>query len=444
MKTLRIAIIEFPGLNCELETRRAIQDAGMEGVFVRWNDDTVKLTDFDGIVIGGGFSYEDRVRAGLIASLDPRMNEVRTAAAGGKPVLGICNGAQILVESGLIPGVNDNALAMCLARNKRMDRSGTVLGVGFYNTWVFLKAAAPEARSAFTIGIEKNTIHSAPIAHGEGRFTTDLEELIPALQKNNQILFQYCTENGDVQNEFPVNPNGAMLNMAAVCNPAGNVCGIMPHPERALTATIPAMFNSMQRYLTGTKLKTDTTPLSLTIPSVGLQKMTPQKNTIEFLIDLIITDNEAETLGAAVQRSGYKNVALRRRVYFGVGVQGVASEKLQQLAATIIQSGELLNTNKEYVTCGWNGKWFTYHALQKTFTENQLGQTAKRVLVKDHEDFIGLSKMSALRRHGLGDVVTHVTRGTLWELSGDDTDRLTKTAILFNPHAQEAYEYANC
>lgn len=441
MRPPRIAIIEFPGLNCELETRRAVQDAGMEGIFVRWNDDTIKLNDFDGIIIGGGFSYEDRVRAGLIASMDPRMQEVRTSADAGKPVLGICNGAQILMESGLIPGVNGHELAMCLARNKRMDREGNVLGVGFYNTWVHLKAAAPEGRSAFTIGIDQNSIHEAPVAHGEGRFTTDLTDLLPALQKNNQILFQYCTEDGDVLNEFPVNPNGALANMAAICNPAGTVCGIMPHPERAVSATMPQIFSSMQQYLTGTKLKSVAENLSLPITAPQIQKRLLTTNTLEFLVDLIITDNEAETLQFALRRLGYQDLTIRRRVSFSVETKGVAPADLQKFAATLIQSGELLNTNKELVTVGVNGEWFAYHAIKKNFSSTSLAPVTQRILVKDREDFVGLSKTAALRRHVNAAQIVKVDRGTLWELNGSDTSRITKTAILFNPHAQEAYSY---
>ena len=107
----KIAIILFPGLNCEAETRRAVNAAGMIGEYFRWNDDAAKLADYDGFIIPGGFSYEDRVRSGAIAARDPLMLQLKTYAAHGKPVLGICNGAQIIIESGLIPGVNGGHLA---------------------------------------------------------------------------------------------------------------------------------------------------------------------------------------------------------------------------------------------------------------------------------------------------------------------------------------------
>ena len=116
----KVAVIEFPGTNSEYETRRAVCEAGMDGQFFRWNQKPAELDSFDGFVIAGGFAYEDRGRSGVIASMDPIMTEILVQAAKGKPVLGICNGAQVLVETGLIPGSPGNPLLMSLARNKRV------------------------------------------------------------------------------------------------------------------------------------------------------------------------------------------------------------------------------------------------------------------------------------------------------------------------------------
>ena len=173
----RIAILQFPGLNSEYETKRAVDDAGMEGVIFRWNANTAKtedgdelsLKDFDGYIIPGGFSYEDRGRAGLITSLDPVMDVIREEVAKGKPLLGICNGAQAVVETCLVPGSGN--LELCLANNKRVQ-DGEIVGTGFLNVDKTLKLTAAPGRCAFNIGIEKDSLHAAPIAHGEGRFTT--------------------------------------------------------------------------------------------------------------------------------------------------------------------------------------------------------------------------------------------------------------------------------
>src|SRR5579871_921788 len=132
---MKIAVVQFPGSNCERETSLAIQRAGMVPVDFLWNQAPSELETCQGFVIVGGFSYEDRGRAGVIAALDPIMSVLKTQSALGKPILGICNGAQILVESGLVPGVEDGLVSLALTENKRIQQ-GKVLGTGYYNEWV--------------------------------------------------------------------------------------------------------------------------------------------------------------------------------------------------------------------------------------------------------------------------------------------------------------------
>ena len=127
----KIGIIQFPGSNTERETIMACDRVGLQPIEFLWNDDPSKLSDLDGFVIVGGFSYEDRSRAGVIAALDPIMHQIQLESEKGKPVLGICNGAQILVESGLIPGSVENQIGVALTDNKRV-RGGQVVGVGYY------------------------------------------------------------------------------------------------------------------------------------------------------------------------------------------------------------------------------------------------------------------------------------------------------------------------
>ena len=220
-----IAVIYFPGNNCEEESLKAVLAAGMDGKIIRWNQRR-DVEKYDGFVIPGGWGYEDRIRAGVIMAKDPVFNIIKKEAENRKPVLGICNGAQALVECGMIPGLKDK-VEMALAPNKKSFISG------YYCTWVYIKTSEENERCIFTKFINKDEVIPIPIAHGEGRFTTKDEELIEKLIKNNQIIFKYSTKDGEIDESFPTNPNGAIYNIAAICNKKGNVMAIMPHPERA-------------------------------------------------------------------------------------------------------------------------------------------------------------------------------------------------------------------
>ena len=223
---IHIAIIQFPGSNTERETLMACRRVGLNPIEFLWNDATEKLSEFYGYVIVGGFAYEDRSRAGIIAALDPIMKQIRLEAEKGKPVLGICNGAQILVESGLVPGLKNYRVGIALTDNKRVQ-GGHVIGVGYYNTWANLKMSAPSNRCAFTRHLNSGEWIKIPLAHGEGRFIIP-NVLLEKMISNNQTVYRYCDDNGNIVDEFPTNPNGSMYNLAAVCNPEGNVMAMMP------------------------------------------------------------------------------------------------------------------------------------------------------------------------------------------------------------------------
>lgn len=217
----RVAVLLFPGTNCEEESLRAARLAGLDAEIVRWNQ-PLDSSAFDGYILPGGWSYEDRVRAGAIAARDDIMAVVTAEAGAGKPVLGICNGAQVLIETGLAPGYGEGP-AMALAANNR----------GYRCTWVYLRLQAPPGRTAFTSAFSEGDVIALPVAHGEGRFVTDSAEVLAQLVAQQQIPFVYARADGDMATEFPDNPNGSIHAAAAICNAAGNVLALMPHPERA-------------------------------------------------------------------------------------------------------------------------------------------------------------------------------------------------------------------
>jgi len=182
--------------------------------------------------VPGGFSYGDYLRTGSIAQFSPVMNAVKAFANAGGLVIGICNGFQILCETGLLPGA--------LVRNRSLQ---------FRCETIFLKI--PTADSPFTSEVQEGRLLRVPIAHGEGCYFAD-DETLAKLRADDQILFQYATETGDLTDE--ANPNGSLLNIAGICNKGRNVCGMMPHPERASENVLGAddgrrVFESMLRHL---------------------------------------------------------------------------------------------------------------------------------------------------------------------------------------------------
>jgi phosphoribosylformylglycinamidine synthase len=203
---VKFAVIVFPGSNCDIDMFHAIKDElGEEAEYI-WHDET-DLSRFDGILLPGGFSYGDYLRSGAIARFANVMKEVVKAAEEGKPVLGVCNGFQILLEAGLLPGAmkrNENLKFMCRPTNLIVQNEKTM----------------------FTSAYEKEQVISVPIAHGEGNYYCD-ELTLERLRENNQIVFTY--EN---------NPNGSLEDIAGIVNERGNVLGMMPHPERAVDALL--------------------------------------------------------------------------------------------------------------------------------------------------------------------------------------------------------------
>jgi phosphoribosylformylglycinamidine synthase subunit PurQ / glutaminase len=206
---MKFGVVIFPGSNCDEDMLYALRSLQQETVKL-WHKDT-DLQGCDCIVLPGGFSYGDYLRTGAIARFSPIMESVAKFAANGGYVIGICNGFQILAEAGLVPGVllrNTNQKYVC--KN------------------IYLKPY--QNNTLITNNLQLDKAYKIPIAHGEGRYYAK-PEIIKELQKNGQILFSYCDEQGNINGTS--NPNGSLENIAGVCNATKNVFGMMPHPERA-------------------------------------------------------------------------------------------------------------------------------------------------------------------------------------------------------------------
>jgi phosphoribosylaminoimidazole-succinocarboxamide synthase len=411
---MNIGVIQFPGSNCERETIRSISRAGMTPVPFLWNEPTDQLSRCDGYVIVGGFSYEDRSRAGVIAAHDPLMKTIIVHAERGKPVLGICNGAQILVESGLVPGCKNYALGAALSQNKQSD-GDTIVRQGFYNEWVHLRMTAPTASSVFTRHLEHRSVMRVPVAHAEGRFIIP-KELLQEIKDMNQIVFQYSDQHGHIVDQFPINPNGSLMSIAALGNPAGNVLAIMPHPERSDDG-LP-LFTSMRDYIQSSH-RTAHTFLQTNPPRKKVSTYIPPMSASELITELIITDNAAKSVEQAV-RQGHPSVSVSRFDHWMIGGDTNAQDV----------GSQLYNENKERPV-----------NLEKTANEH-----TAYLLVQDKDDLRGMRARQSIERSGKARV-GQVRYGTLWKLSFAESatdkkiEEIINTHIFHNPYSQHCMRY---
>ena len=206
---MRFGVIVFPGTWSDRDCFHVLKDVFRQPVEYVWHKDT-DLSGFDCVILPGGFSYGDYLRPGAIARFSPVMQAVEEFAADGKLVLGICNGFQVLCESGLLPGV--------LMRNAHLQ---------FRCQWVHIRIE--DTVSPFTSTSTPGQVLRIPISHGEGNFHAD-EATLAELETQGRVLFRYCTESGELTEG--ANPNGSVANVAGITNRAGNILGMMPHPER--------------------------------------------------------------------------------------------------------------------------------------------------------------------------------------------------------------------
>ena len=211
---MKFGVVVFPGSNCDKDIISALEETINQKVIVLWHKDT-DLKNCDVIFLPGGFSFGDYLRSGAIAKFSPIMEKEIEIGKEGGIIIGICNGFQILTESGLLPGAllhNTSNKFICKNVNLKITNTDSVVTNQY-----------------------KKSVIKIPIAHGEGRYFAD-EETIANLFANNQVIFQYCNENGEIDSIS--NPNGSLSNIAGVCNKQRNIFGMMPHPERASDSTL--------------------------------------------------------------------------------------------------------------------------------------------------------------------------------------------------------------
>ncbi|MBI4888680.1 MAG: phosphoribosylformylglycinamidine synthase subunit PurQ [Acidobacteria bacterium] len=207
---MKFAVVVFPGSNCDHDAYHAVTHVlGQDAAFV-WHKDT-SLKGADAVILPGGFAHGDYLRTGAIARFSPIMREVRRFAEAGGPVLGICNGFQVLLEAGLLPGA--------MLRNR---------SVAFQCEHVWVRVEQTD--TPFTVACRQGQVLRIPIAHGEGNYYAE-PDVVERLEKGRQVIFRYTTAAGEVTAD--ANPNGSVGNIAGLCSERRNVVGLMPHPERA-------------------------------------------------------------------------------------------------------------------------------------------------------------------------------------------------------------------
>lgn len=233
-KEIRICVLRVGGTNCDAETRRSLQELGVQAEALHVNELVKRksLMEYNALVFPGGFSYGDYVRAGVILAklmFSKLERELKNFIEMNRPILGICNGFQVLVEAGLLPGFDGRSLypQAALATNSPP---------GYNCRWVYIKHEN-KGRCIFTRKTPRNTVLRMPVAHSEGRFVFARErekDYLERLYENDQLVFRYCDKNGEyAEGDFPTNPNGSFHDVGGICNPEGTVFGLMPHPERA-------------------------------------------------------------------------------------------------------------------------------------------------------------------------------------------------------------------
>jgi phosphoribosylformylglycinamidine synthase len=433
----RIAVLTFPGNNCEVETLRSLKKVGLSAEIFLWNRNPQELEGFDGVVVPGGFSFEDRGRSGVIAAQEPVIATLKKMAKNKKPILGICNGAQILVESGLILEISQEIPMLSLARNKRKNEKGEILGTGFYHSWRALGVTNPNTPfSRFDKNFSgKFTI---PLAHGEGRFTFP-KEIEQEVREKNLVVFQYVNEQGVADEHYPTNPNGSFENAAAICNPAGNVLAIMPHPERAEDGL--QIFESLKTFFdqgSPADQLNNAKNIDFSFPQRA-EKKEEVGNDITFFVRLKITDKAEKTFEKVVQKNFSSTAKLMRQVQWGISFdENISLAEKKSRAQKIIASHELLNSNKEAVVVKIEDEFFTttggkFETCTPQFSAENSFET------RENEDFVGESKKLHFQHLFPDWKWKNISHGVVWTISEAEKSTLINTPLFASFVGEEVY-----
>ena len=385
-----------------------------------WNQPAETLSEFDGYIIVGGFSYEDRSRAGIIAAQQPIIKALHNQAAANKPILGICNGAQILLEAGLVP--YQNTLAGSLSNNLYFN-GDHIEPLGFYNDWVHLTLLKQQPYHAFLNQAKPKHAYHMPMANAQGRFMFP-EAILEHLDEIKSSLY-YCNEQAIVDNTYPTNPNMSMHNLAAVSNTRGNVMAIMPHPERSASGQF--IFDSMYEYIKNKRKYSDHT---VSKPSQRLSWQTSIKpyndvNSHQYLVKSIITDNTADSINMLLRQQNIQ-ANITHNTYWSFN----SDDESKEFQSIVHQSGEFYNQNKEKLVD------FNQHTANSLNIEliTQSAHMSHRI---DIENTVKIRfKYKCIH---------HIKQGKLWELHGNKNEQnkalayLLKHNILFNPIEHNAY-----
>lgn len=402
---MNIAVIVFPGSNAETEVMHAIERVGMKAQAFLWNAPLKKIAKCDGFVIPGGASYGDRGRAGVVASFSPVMGLIQEKIKEGKPVLGVGNGAQILLESGFLPGV-------ALSYNQRIAYD-KVVGTGFYNAWVFMRMSQNVGPNAFTLGISPKTVFRVPIVHSQGRFCLSANAL-QALNEAGMVVFRYCDEEGNISADFPINPNGSVDNIAAVSNYAGNVLAIMPHIERV--AQGEAIFASMRDFIIEEESTRRGSCSSYPVPPREILPYQPSKH--HLIVDKQYPPHYFLPMETILRERLGLEASICRYTYWACDCPDQAMEG-------IIASHALVDPEEIVIEL--------HHAEERL-----------TLLVFEREDSIGQQKFQILANHFEVDGIKSIQRGSIWQITGvgirGKRQAIIDLGLFFNPVSQVCVE----
>lgn len=415
---MRIAVIQFPGSHGEREAMQAIERAGMEPVEFLWNEDSTKLSSMDGYVIVGGFSFHDQPRPGIIAALNPLMKELAVQSELGKPILGMGNGAQILVESGLVPGLENNKAAIALVENKRADNHA--FDTQFLNEWVYVRLSDQYQRNAFTHHLTPQHVLHIPIASSAGRFVLP-PALLQEVREHGLNVFQYCDANGLIDSAVTVNPIGSVDNIAAISNKAGNVLAMMPHIERTINGD--AIFLSMRAYIEkGLCQKVE--PLHYYPRRIPVTDYHKPSSAIECLLVSPRLDEQAKTVESTLRQHGFQ---ITVRCYMHWEIESATTLDLDLVTKT--------------------GVLFDEDAVS-FLPSRPLNSSARLFLVRAKDDWRGSAKTLRLQNMPELNNIRAVRFGIVWEFIfeqdiGDDgiIDKILATNIIHHPTAYDCYRY---